>query len=216
MSHRFILLIIMLLGSVFLMGIEVYEEDLYREYIQLQVSERGVLAFPDRHPSAAVDLETGEDILLSEEKGYVGAVVTNRRFLAISSLSGKWLSEPLEHGEENNADLKLGEKIAMLITDKRVIGFTFSGEGFVEYDLPFGSDIAAEDAGENFGIVAMRDRAVGLSSETGRFREMEYEVGETFESLEMATTLALVYTEDNIYSYRGSSGTWSIREKPRS
>ncbi|HKJ98127.1 MAG TPA: hypothetical protein VJ959_04335 [Desulfotignum sp.] len=219
MVKKITLLVSLLFGFALLTGIDqyeqdLYEEDLYEEYLQLQRNENRILAFSGRKPSVAVDLEIGEKVRLSEEKGHVGAVLTNKRFLAISSMSGKWVSEPLISGEVNTAGLTVGEKVAMVVTDRRIIGFTPMKEGFIAYDLPIGTEVRARDAGENFAIVAMSERAVGLSSETGNFRDIEFDIGESFTFLEMATTLALVHTEDNIYAYRGASGTWSIRPKP--
>ncbi len=213
MLKKIPLLVSLLFGFALLTGIDRYEENLYEKHLLLQINENRILALSGGKPSVAVDLEIGEEVRMNQEKGYVGAVLTNERFLVISSISGKWLSEPLITGERNTASLTVGEKIAMVVTDRRIIGFTFMKEGFLEYDLPIGTEIRAKDAGENFGIVAMSDRAVGLSSETGDFRDIEFDIGESFKSLEMATTLSLIHTEDNIYAYRGSSGTWSIRPK---
>jgi len=54
------------------------------------------------------------------------------------------------------------------------------------------------------------DRAVGFSAATGRFSEIEFFV-DSFDSLEMAATLALVHTDDSIHIYHASTGTWSTR-----
>ena len=103
----------------------------------------------------------------------------------------------------------------MLVTNRRVIGFTYRRDSFVCYELPMGKNIKAKDAGRNFGILVMSDRAVGLSSEAGDFTEIDFDMDEYFKSLEMAAIFALVNTNNNIYSYRGSSGTWSVRSKLR-
>lgn len=215
MSQKIILLISALLGLAVLTGADMYDydEDLNKEYLQLQINENRILAFSGKKPPVSVDLDVGEEVRSHEEEGYVGAVLTNRRFLAISSLSGEWLSEPLLLGEENIGDITVGEKVAMLVTERRVVGFTYRRDRFVKYQIPVGDLVIAKDAGENYGVVVMSDRAAGLSSETGDFNEIIFDIDETFRSLETATTFATIDTDLNIYSYRGSSGTWSTRPK---
>ena len=216
MSQKTVFFIWILLGSVILTGFDDYDyqEDLYREYLRLQIDKNTILAFSGTEHPVSIALQTGETVKIIRQKGYVGAVLTNIRFLAISSVSGRWLSESLNLDEEDNADLILGEKVAMLVTNSRIIGFTYRRDSFVYYELPMGKRIIEKDAGKDFGIVVMSDRAVGLSSKTGDFTETDFDMDESFKSLEMAATFALVNTNDNIYSYRGSSGAWSVRPKP--
>lgn len=213
MVRKIILVISALVGLSIMTGIDVHEEDQYEEYLEIQVHEKRVLAFFNGKPSAAVDLEMGENVLDSEEKGFMGAVLTDRRFLAISSTSGKWLSEPLDAGEENSGHLRIGEEIVMLITNRRIIGFTLGRDEFREYDFQAGKIVLDKDAGENFGIVVMSDKAVGLSSGTGNFNEIEFGISEFFKSMEMAVDFVVIDTNKNIYTYRGLSGTWSSRPR---
>lgn len=185
-----------------------------KEYLQVQTLDDKVVVFRNKKPSPPVNLEVGEQVFTIKEEGHMAAVVTDRRFLAISSVSESWLSEPLESGEADSATLEMGEAVVILVTDERFLGFGGTENRFVEVAFRVGENVLAENAGQNFGVVVTSDRAIGFASETGNYTEIALGTGNTFHSLEMAATLALVHTDDNIYVYRASTGAWSIREQP--
>ncbi len=189
---------------------ELYEKD----YLQVQTLDDKVVVFRNKKPSPPVNLEVGEQVFTIREDGHMAAVVTDRRFLAISSASESWLSEPFESGEADSATLEMGEAVVILVTDERLLGFGGKENRFAEVAFGIGENVLAEDAGQNFGVVVTSDRAIGFASKTGNYTEIAFGVGDTFHSLEMAATLALVHTDDNIYVYRASTGAWSIREQP--
>ncbi|MFW5800341.1 MAG: hypothetical protein ACOCV8_05975, partial [Spirochaetota bacterium] len=141
-------------------------------------------------------------------------VVTDQRFLAISSASESWLSEPLEFDEADSAALLTGEAVVILVTDKRFLGFGGTENRFVEVAFEIGENVVAEGAGQNFGVVVTSTRAIGFASKTGNYTEIPLETGDTFHSLEMAATLALVHAENNIYVYRAATDAWSMRKQP--
>ncbi len=185
-----------------------------KEYLQVQTLDDKLVVFRNQKPSVPVNLAFDEEVFIIKEEGHVAAVVTDQRFLAISSASESWLSEPFESGEAESARLELGDAVVILVTDERFLGFGGTENRFAEVEFRLGENLFAEAAGQNFGVVVTSDRAIGFASETGNHAEIVLEAGDTFHSLEMAATLALVHTDDNIYVYRASTGAWSVREQP--
>jgi hypothetical protein len=184
------------------------------DYLKVRTVDDRVVAFRNKRPSAPINLDLGEEVRMTNQKGHMGAVVTDRRFMAISSVSDAWLSEPLELGESASTDLMVGEEIVILVTNERIIGFNGVGNRFIEFSLGIGDDVIAFNVGVNLGVVVMSDRAVGLAAESGDFVPVEFDFRGTFRSLEMAATLALVHTDKNIYVFQASSGAWSVKELP--
>lgn len=196
-------------------GVCIDEDDAYFEpekddFLQIQIVDGRVLALRNKKPSAPVALDFGEEVLMTEEEGRMGAVVTDERLLAVSTASGDWQSEPLEFGEAEAAELMVGENVVLLLTNERILGFGGAENRFAAFDLALYDRPVAYDVGKNIGVVVLPDRAVGFSAATGRFSEIEFFV-DSFDFLEVAATLALVHTDDSIHIYHASTGTWSTR-----
>ena len=191
-----------------------YYEPEKNDFVQLQVLNDKVTAFRGENHSTPVHLTVGEQILAQKEDGDVGAVLTNNRFLAVSSGSESWLTKSLYDGESESARLLVGKEVAMVVTDQRIIGFSAKYNRLIEYPLSVGDDIVASDVGQNIGVVVLPDRAVGFSADSADFSTVQFDYGGAFHSLEAAADVALVTTDNKIYAYRSAGGSWSARDIP--
>jgi len=69
------------------------------------------------------DLELGEQVLWIGSRGAVGVALTDRRLLAVRTLSGSWQSTRWRSGESRPAAAELGDRVALLTTDRRLLFF---------------------------------------------------------------------------------------------
>ena len=194
---------------------EYYQRERERnDFVQLQVLNDRVTAFRNQNSSTPAHLDVGEEVLAQKEDGDVGAVLTNNRFLAISTLSKSWLSKTLYAGESESARLLVGREIALLVSDQRIIGFSAKADRLIEYPLSVGDNIVASDVGQRVGVVVLPERAVGFSDESTAFSTIQFDYSGAFRSLEVAADVALVKTDNRIYAYRAAGGIWSAQDIP--
>ena len=178
------------------------------EHIEVQRIDSQIVAFRNKKPSDSIDLKSGETVLKKEDEGYMGAVLTNERVLAVSA-TGTWFAETLKFGEADGATLMVGDEIVLFVSSDRILCANRNQDRFAEMDLPVGDEVLENSVGQTLGVVVLPDRAVGFNGNGNRFQEVQFHIGESYESLEMAATFALVRTDKYIYTYRVSPGKWS-------
>ena len=181
------------------------------KHLDIQRINDRIFVFRDKKPLAPINLKTGETILQMTDRGYMGAVLTSERVLAVST-AGSWFSEKLELGESEKAELIVGDGIVLFISKNRILAANRNIDRFVQMDLSAGDEVIAYKAGQNMGLVVLSDRAIGFAAEASGFREIQFQMGESFQSLEMSATFSLVHTDRAIYVLSASSGTWSKQE----
>lgn len=184
-----------------------YETD----YLQIRIAADEIVAVRNRLPAAAVGLEFDERVLIDRIRGRVGAVLTNLRFLAISTRSQNWLELPLDIKEAFSGTVTLSKRMGLLLTADRAAGFDDGARALVTYDIPLGEEVRARDAARDVVAFATASRAVVLARGDGRFRSIELEVAEIFRGLTVTAGLVSVETSERLLTFQTSSKTWSTR-----
>jgi hypothetical protein len=180
-------------------------------YLQIRIAADEIVAVRNRLPAAAVELEFDESVLIDRIRGRVGAVLTNLRFLAISTRSPDWLELVLDIKEAFSGTVNLSERMGLLLTADRATGFDEGARALVTYDMPLGEEVRARDTARDVVAFATARRAVVMVRGDGRFRSIEFEVAETFRGLAVTTGLVSVETSERLLTFKTSSKTWSTR-----
>lgn len=182
-----------------------------RDYLQIRIAADEIVAVRNRLPAVAVELEFDERVLIDRIRGRVGAVLTNLRFLAISTQSPDWLELRLDIKEAFSGVVTVSQRMGLLLTADRAVGFDEGSRALVTYAIPLGEEVRGREAAFDVVAFATARRAVVLARGDDRFRAVEFEVAETFRSLAVTTGLVAVETSKRLLAFRTSSRTWSTR-----
>lgn len=182
------------------------------ELLQIVVREREVLAIDATSGSQReVDLELGERVRWYDTRGAVAVVLTDRRILAVSTRSGSWQSERYRAGEQPPLTASLGDRVALLITNLRTIGFDGGSGNLIEEVLGPRESILETRVGENVAVAVTTRRALGISPFVGGFFPVDLRLSERVESLSAAANLATLATTHRLLTFRANTGTWEER-----
>jgi hypothetical protein len=154
-----------------------------------------------------IRLKAKEKVLWTGARGEIGVAITSYRMLAISAGSSAWQELSYAAGEALPESALLGDRLALLVTGQRVVGF--NGQ-FVETTLAATEDVLASRVGQNVGVVVTTHRALGLSPGAG-FVEVPMEAREQVAAVTVGANLATVTTEHRIRVFRAPSASWEVR-----
>ena len=160
-----------------------------------------------------VDLQLGETILWQQSRGRIGAVITDRRLLMVATNSAAWQTTRFGQGEQPPSGVLLGDRVAIVTTRRRILGFNGGSGNLVESSL--GPREVVEDiaVGENVAVVLTGRRALGLSPFAGGFFPVPLQLGDRVESVVAKANLATITTKRRILIFRTGTGSWEERRR---
>jgi hypothetical protein len=182
------------------------------DVLQIVVLEREVLAIDaESGGSRSEDLEIGERVLWHGARGRVGVVLTDRRLLAVATRSAAWQEARWRRNERPPDRVLLGDRVAVLASSVRAIGFDGGSGNLVERTLGPGEAVLRSEASENVGVVVTGRRAMGVTPFVGGFFEVDLHVSERLEGVEATGNLATVRTSRRLLTFSALSGAWAER-----
>jgi hypothetical protein len=158
-------------------------------------------------------LRLNETVLWKGARGKVGVIITDQRILAVASQSGSWQETDYRRKEQRPESALLGERVALVITSERVLGFNGGSGNLVEYRLGPREKVLAARVGENVGVVATDRRALGLSPFQGGFFSTALELGDQIEAISAESNLATLTVPRRLLIFRATTGTWEERSR---
>jgi hypothetical protein len=159
-----------------------------------------------------VDLELGEQVVWSRSRGRVGVVLTDRRVLAVAASSAAWQEARYWRTERPPSLALLGDRVALIETSERVLGFTGGSGNLVEYRLGLREHVVEGRTGANAAVVVTNRKALGLSPQAGGFFPVALQIKERLVELTPRSNLATVRTDRRLLIFRGPTGTWESRQ----
>jgi hypothetical protein len=160
----------------------------------------------------SVRLEIGERVLSVRQQGRVGLAITDRRLLAVATGSGSWQEARWRRGESPPLDPALGDRVALVLTPLRLLGFDGGSHNLIEAPLGPQENVVASDVGANVVVVVTNRRALGLSSFRGGWFEANLRVGEQVQSLTALANLATLRTSKRLLVFRGPTASWEEQQ----
>jgi len=161
--------------------------------------------------SSVVRRHLGEDVLWTGVRGRVGVVITDRRVLALAPQSGGWQEAPYERGERPASDARLGDRVAVVLMPKRVIGFLGTVGRFVQERLGPQEDLRSVVVGANVALIVTERVALGLSPEAGGFFPYRLQLKEKIRDVSARANVATIETDQRVLVFRAPTGTWAER-----
>ena len=171
----------------------------------------------------AIDAETGgqrtlslrldEHVLWKGSRGRVGVVFTDQRVVAVAVESAAWQESGWHRGETPPERAVLGDRVALVITSDRAIGFNGATGNLLESRLGLNERVLSAQAGANVAVVVTDRRALGLSPWVGGFFPTKVHLEERLESVDAGGNLATVTTDRRVLVFRTPTGTWEERRR---
>jgi hypothetical protein len=182
------------------------------DVLQIVVLEREVLAIDaESGGTRSRDLEIGEQVRWTGSRGRVGVVLTDRRVLAVATRSAAWQEARWRRTERPPDRALLGDRVAVLASSVRAIGFDGGSGNLVERTLAPSESVLRSEVSENVGVVVTARRAMGVTPFVGGFFEVDLHVSERLEGVEATGNLATVRTSHRLLTFSALSGAWAER-----
>lgn len=163
--------------------------------------------------SARVELGIDETVQWSGVRGRIALAITNRRILAAVPASD-WTEKYFEVSESAPQRVVLGDRVALLATDRRVLGFEGLVGTWSEDSLGPRERVLSAGAGTNVAVAVTRTRVLGVAAATGGLFEAELGIREEAEALRVHGSFATVETKQRLLTFRAPSGTWQSTNLP--
>ena len=158
-----------------------------------------------------VALERGEEVIWKRSRGKVGVVATDRRLLVVGTRSSFWLEARYRFGEQIPTGAELGDRVALMVTSKRVLGFNNRDTLLAEYRIGPHERVLASHAAANAAVVVTNRNALGLSARFAGFSTRDMQLRERVVDVSPRANLATVRTNRRLLIYRAPVGSWAER-----
>jgi hypothetical protein len=180
--------------------------------LQLLLQPRSVLAIDGETGGQREEaLDLGERVLSQGADGRVGFAVTDRRILAIAVGAGAFQEARFARGEALTTPPALGDRVALFVTSRRVIGFDGGSGNLVETRLGPRERVERTAVANSVAVAATARRALGLSPFRGGFFEVSLGLDERELSLAATGAIATLTTDQRILTFRAATGGWEER-----
>lgn len=184
------------------------------DVLQVQVLDGALLAVDAEGGGETREaLHRDERVLWRRTRGRVGVVATDERLLAVRARSAAWQDARYRRGESPPGGAELGDRVALAVTEKRVLGFDGGTGNLVEAELGPREEVLRTAVGANVAVAVTGRRALGLSPFAGGFFEVRLRVGEELESLAASGNVATLRTDERLLTFRAPAGSWSERRR---
>jgi hypothetical protein len=182
------------------------------DLLEILLLERQVVAIDaEGGGQTTAELRLKERVVWSGTRGVVGVVLTDQRILAVSTLSAAWQEADYQRREQPPEAAALGDRVALMVTSQRALGFNAGSGNLVEYRFGPNEALQSYRVGSNVAVVVTDRKALGLSPSAGGFFEVKLQLYERIEKVEVRANLATVTTGRRVLIFRAPTGSWSER-----
>jgi hypothetical protein len=207
LAFRIIITFVVTLATL-LYAIPSNSKDVIEDSVDIEQVGRKIIAIRDGSQATPLELRLNEEVLWLDSDGYVGALLTNERFIAIS-LYSSWLETPLRSEESHDGSPILSPTLALFVTKQRVIGFDAISPRFIEESRRLDEEFITAEANDYIAVVISSGRALGLTAGGSGFREIRFRISETVQSIRTKARVVNVRTSWRILTFSASSSSWS-------
>jgi hypothetical protein len=182
------------------------------DLLEIVIEGREVLLFGTQGRSFVTRLSPGEIVYWHGSRGAVAIVLTDRRLLAGGTGSASWQEMRYLRGEKPPAQAMLGDRVALVTTNKRAACLGENGS-LVEYRLGPQESLLAARAEGNVAVAVTDRKLLGFSPYVGGFFEADFHVSERIESIALVPNLARITTDRRHLVFRSETGAWTERKR---
>ncbi len=184
------------------------------ELLEVLLIDRDLLAIDARQGGEISErLQLDESVLWLGARGKVGVAVTTRRILAVATGSAAWQETSYQRKESPPIAPTLGDRVAIVVTNRRAIGFDGGSGNLVEYRLLPRERVVVTQVGANVAVIVTDRSALGLSPQRGGFFPVKLDVAERIESINAGSNVATLTTDRRVLIFRTPTGNWEERSR---
>jgi hypothetical protein len=184
------------------------------EVLEVLLIDRDLVAIGARQGGQVSErLQLGESVLWLGAQGKVGVAITTRRVLAVMTGSGSWQETNYLQNEIAPPAPTLGDRVALVVTSRRALGFDGGSGNLVEYRFGPRERFYGSRVGENVAVVATDRSGLGLSPLKGGFFRVKLGAGEHLESITTGSNIGTLTTPRRVLIFRATTGTWEERNR---
>ena len=186
-------------------------EKIVEDVIDIHLGDQEVIAVKQGETISKIDLQLKETFLWKGTDGYVGAVVTTERLLAVSRSSSGWIELPFrlsEAYEKTPPDVLLSDRLVLLATNKRIIGFDSDSNRWATVDLPLHEELVETAIDAYVGVSVTTGRAYGLAKGVSTFVEERFKEKEQILSVETSAYNATIRTSRRLLIFKSAGAYW--------
>ena len=213
MIHMRAISIIIIFAVVFVWTFPLEGDDYIEDLIDIQELDGDIIAIREGRVKL-FDLPSPEKILWIGSKGYIGAVLTERRFLVISKSSIGWYEISLKEKEAKEAITLLSEYLAVLVTVDRGICFDGKNNRFIEFQRPANEAFLESAVNKYVAVVVSSRYAFGLALGGEEFNKIPFLPNEYLETLKTTAHFATIRTTKRVLIFRDSDSSWTVVDRP--
>lgn len=201
-----------LLFAAFAAGAQPRDEVPLADVLEILELDRELLAVDARGGGETVlRLRLGERVLWKTARGRVGLALTDQRILGVATGSAAWQQLDRMNGEAIEGRAELGDRVGLLLTSRRAVGFDAGSGNFVESPLGLRERVLATGVGLNVAVMVTDRRVLGLSPQVGGFFDAPIQLGEAIERVDAQANVATVTTDRRLLIFRTPTRTWEER-----
>lgn len=190
-----------------------FSRDPLSDQIDIVVIDREVIAIDARGGAErSIELHLREEVGFRGARGIVAAALTSERVLLFAANRG-WLELRWQNGELAPERVLLGERVALLATSMRVIGFNAETGIAIEERVSPREPVLDLAIGANAGAALTSRRLLGLSLNASRLIEEKVSLNEPVESLDAGANIITATTPRRLLIFRATGSSWE--ERPR-
>lgn len=156
-------------------------------------------------------LGIGERVIATFSDGEVGVALTEQRVLAVTATTGGVHEVRLRRGERIVGAPMLGDRVALVFTNLRALGFDGGSGNWLEASLGPRERVTATAVANHVAAFTTDRRALGLSPRRGGFFEAPLTLREGAVTLSATGDLVTLRTRTRLLVFRAASGRWSER-----
>jgi hypothetical protein len=156
-------------------------------------------------------LGVGERVLQTWVDGEIGVAQTERRLVAVTANTGGVHEVRFFSGERVVAGPLLGDRVALVVTTRRALGFDGGSGNWLEASLGPRERVVATAVANHVAALATDRRALALSPVRGGFFEAPLALQDAPLSLTASGDLATLRTRTRLLVFRAGSARWSER-----
>lgn len=157
-------------------------------------------------------LELGEEVFFEQARGRIGLVLTDRRALAVAPGTG-FQELRFQLGEAAPTIGLLEDRVALVVTNRRALGFVGTEGAWVAENLPPNESLEALRVGATVAVVTTNRRALGLSGDRRRFVEVKLGIQEELESVAARDSIVTLRTDRRILVFSAARAIWSEQDR---
>jgi len=181
------------------------------DVIDIHLADGEVVAVRDGRHVHRESLGLRENVLWKSAQGHVGAVLTNRRLLAVSRTTPGWRSHTLrieEAGEDPPPDMLISDFLVMAVTPRRVILFDGLANAWATKDIPLHDSVSQAAIDNHVAAIVTEKRIYGVAARRGRFVEQRFSSDESLVSVTTRPHSITVRTNRQLLIFRSRSPFW--------